>query len=122
MRLAAVRGDEHDGERGAIELHAHRGCRSRRRVSRPTTRFANGWTDLAGRGASLAFRPPRVDALDDDEWFHQSQIAAPHVKPAPKATIATFMPRFNRPSFSASQRRSGIVAAVVLPYLWMLWR
>jgi len=49
-------------------------------------------------------------------------MAAPQVKPAPKATIATFMPRFNLPVFSASHRRSGIVAAVVLPYFWMLCR
>ena len=47
--------------------------------------------------------------------IHQSMIAAPQVKPEPKATIATFIPRFNFPLSTASASRIGIVAAVVLP-------
>jgi hypothetical protein len=42
-------------------------------------------------------------------------MAEPHVKPEPKATIATFIPRFKRPSRAASASKMGIVAAVVLP-------
>ena len=46
---------------------------------------------------------------------YQSRSAAPHVKPEPKETQATFMPRFSRPSASASAMSRGIVAAVVFP-------
>ena len=47
--------------------------------------------------------------------LYQSMIAAPQVKPEPKATVAIFMPRCRVPSASASASMMGIVAAVVFP-------
>ena len=53
---------------------------------------------------------------------HQARTSeAPQVIPAPKATMRTRFPGSIRPSRTHSSQSSGMVAAVVFPYLWMLW-
>ena len=78
-------------------------------------------------GGVLADRAPRSAVLRTDRrteprpgGLQSLSTAAPHVKPLPKAAMSTFDPRAHLPSRQASERPSGIVAAVVLPYFSML--
>ena len=61
------------------------------------------------------FDPEHPDLAEGWSDGYQSMIAAPQVKPEPKATVAIFMPRSSRPSPCASASMMGMVAAVVLP-------
>src|SRR5262245_60957494 len=47
-------------------------------------------------------------------------MAEPHVRPPPKAVRRRLSPGFGIASFSMSTSVMGMVAAEVLPYLWMV--
>ena len=54
------------------------------------------------------------------EYSATLTTAEAQVRPAPKATKASVSPTLARPSSNASQKATGIEAAEVFPYLWML--